>query len=191
MISSLHQNSYQNNDSDALAMKVIIVGATGLVGTELIRQSLVHPSITSVIAVTRRTLAPPSPSPKFKNILVKDYDQYATDAKSAFKGANACIWTIAITPSKSSIYPWEEVVRICQTSTMNGLRAMHDAGTAKPFRFIYMSGVAAERDQTKTPSFKPQYSLMRVCLACSSALPECYSQIVLSKYFTTLHPASC
>lgn len=52
-------------------------------------------------------------------------------------------------------------MRVCQTSTMVGLRTMHEAGPGKPFRFIYMSGIAAERDQTKTPSFKPKYSLMR------------------------------
>jgi hypothetical protein len=52
-------------------------------------------------------------------------------------------------------------VRVCQSSTMVGLRTIHEAGMGKPFRFVYMSGIAAERDQTKTPSFKPQYSLMR------------------------------
>lgn len=144
-------------------MKVIIVGATGLVGTELLRQALIHPSITTVIAVTRRALPSTLPSsPKINSVIVKDYDHYSDEAKSAFKGANGCIWTIAITPSKSSNFPWEEVVRVCQTSTLVGLRAIHETGTAKPFRFIYMSGIAAERDQTKTPAFKPQYSLMRV-----------------------------
>ena len=44
---------------------------------------------------------------------------------------------------------------------MVGLRTMHGAGLSQPFRFIYMSGIAAERDQSKTPSFKPKYSLMR------------------------------
>lgn len=38
---------------------------------------------------------------------------------------------------------------------------MHEAGLGKPFRFIYMSGIAAERDQSKTPSFKPKYSWLR------------------------------
>lgn len=33
---------------------------------------------------------------------------------------------------------------------------------AQAFRFIYMSGVAAERDQKKTPNWMPQYCLMRV-----------------------------
>ncbi|KAF4812604.1 hypothetical protein CGCTS75_v013967 [Colletotrichum tropicale] len=32
---------------------------------------------------------------------------------------------------------------------------------SKAIRFVYMSGIASERDQTKTPSFKPKYSLLR------------------------------
>jgi hypothetical protein len=44
---------------------------------------------------------------------------------------------------------------------MVGLRTIHEAGMGKPFRFIYMSGIAAERNQSKTPGFKPKYSLMR------------------------------
>lgn len=46
-----------------------------------------------------------------------------------------------------------------------GLQAMfeaHSEGNTRPLRFLYMSGTAAERDQSKTPSFMPQYSLMRV-----------------------------
>ena len=38
---------------------------------------------------------------------------------------------------------------------------MHEAGLAQPFRFIYMSGIAAERDPSITPKWKPEYSLMR------------------------------
>jgi hypothetical protein len=70
--------------------------------------------------------------------------------------------TVAITPSKAKAYEFDEVKRICQTSTIAGLRAMHEAGPVVPFRFLYMSGVAAERDPTKTPKFMPQYCSMRV-----------------------------
>lgn len=73
-------------------MKLIIVGATGYVGTETLRQSLLRKDITSVVAVTRRALTSPSPSPKLHNVVVKDYDQYNDEAKAAFKGANGCIW---------------------------------------------------------------------------------------------------
>jgi hypothetical protein len=69
---------------------------------------------------------------------------------------------VAITPSKSTTYPFDEVTRVCQTSTLAALHAMYAAGVSRPFRFLYMSGTAAERDQSKTPAFKPEYSLMRV-----------------------------
>lgn len=35
-------------------------------------------------------------------------------------------------------------------------------GAGKPLRFVYFSGVAAERDQSKTPRLMPEYALMRV-----------------------------
>lgn len=73
-------------------MKLIIVGATGFVGSEILRQSLLRADITSVVAVTRRALTSAPQSPKLQNVVVKDYDQYDSDAKSIFKGANGCIW---------------------------------------------------------------------------------------------------
>lgn len=45
---------------------------------------------------------------------------------------------------------------------MSGLKAMYEAGPARPFRFVYLSGFSVERDPTKTPVYRPQYSWMRV-----------------------------
>ena len=39
---------------------------------------------------------------------------------------------------------------------------MQEAGVNRPFRFIYISGIAAERDQAKKPAFLPEYLSMRV-----------------------------
>ncbi|CAK7224501.1 hypothetical protein SBRCBS47491_005573 [Sporothrix bragantina] len=149
-------------------MKLIIAGATGYVATELIRQSLRRPDVTSVVALARKSTTAPSDvaSPdaaKLTSVVVKDYETgpYDDATRKALAGADACIWTVAITPSKSSAFPFEEVRRVCQSSTLAGLRAIHGAGSNKPFRFLYMSGIAAERDQTKKPPFKPEYSLMR------------------------------
>ena len=41
-------------------------------------------------------------------------------------------------------------------------KAHSEGGGTPPFRFLYMSGVAAERDQSKKPYWMQQYSLMRV-----------------------------
>ncbi|KAI1454778.1 NAD(P)-binding protein [Annulohypoxylon moriforme] len=148
-------------------MKLIVSGATGFVAREVIRQSLSRSEITSVVALARKPVSVPEkladdadPS-KLKSVVVKDYGDYPEEVKKEFAGALACIWTVAITPSKSKMYDFEEVKRICQTCTLAGFNAIYDSGIAKPFRFLYMSGVAAERDQTKTPQFQPQYSLMR------------------------------
>lgn len=57
---------------------------------------------------------------------------------------------------------------MCQEYALAGLQAMFKAYSddsshgAQPFRFIYMSGVGAERNQDKTPTWMPQYCLMRV-----------------------------
>ncbi|OTA52366.1 putative nucleoside-diphosphate-sugar epimerase [Hypoxylon sp. EC38] len=148
-------------------MKLIVSGATGFVAKEVIRQSLSRSEITSVVALARKPVSTPEKLPegadlsKLKSIIVEDYDRYSEEAKREFAGASACIWTVAITPSKSKAYDFEEVKRVCQTSTLVGLRAMHESGLSKPFRFLYMSGAAAERDPTKTPKFQPEYSHMR------------------------------
>lgn len=63
--------------------------------------------------------------------------------------------------------PFAAVKKICQDDALAGLDVLSTAsalpsdGNEKPFRFIYMSGVAAERDQSKKPWFKPEYTLMR------------------------------
>ncbi|KAF7374666.1 putative nucleoside-diphosphate-sugar epimerase [Mycena sanguinolenta] len=144
-------------------MKLIIVGATGFVAQELIRQCLPNPDIMSIVAVARRPIPNPvgANADKVKSVLVADFDNYSEEVKKEFAGADACIWTVAVTPTKAKEMPFEEVRRVCHTSTLVGLRALHDAGLARSFRFIYMSGFAAERDQSKKPHMMASYILMR------------------------------
>jgi nucleoside-diphosphate-sugar epimerase len=78
-------------------MKIIIAGASGFVGKELIRQCLRMPTITSVVALSRRGVSPPDNSEgvsKLRNVKVSDYDNYPDDVRKEFDGANACIWYV-------------------------------------------------------------------------------------------------
>ena len=83
--------------------------------------------------------------------------------------------TVAITPSKSRGLPFDEVRRVCLDYTVAGLQAIFQAQDegrthdSKPLRFLYMSGSAAERDQSKRPTMMAEYCLMRVSLG--PALP--------------------
>ncbi|RYO85250.1 hypothetical protein DL766_000106 [Monosporascus sp. MC13-8B] len=141
-------------------MKLVITGATGFVGREVVRQSLARPEITSVVALARspvsipapETLPPGADTSKLRAVKIADYAEYSEDVRRE---------TVAITPAKSRGYDWEVVKRVCHTSTLAGLAALCEAGPAQPFRFLYASGSAAERDQTKKPRFMPQYSLLR------------------------------
>ncbi|KAK1831165.1 succinate-semialdehyde dehydrogenase [Podospora conica] len=147
-------------------MKLIITGASGLVATELLRQSLRTREITQVIALARKTVSAPSgvspaDAAKLKSVVLDDYERYPDDVRSQLAGADACIWTVAVTPTKAQSYAFDEVTRICQTSTLAGIRAMVEAGPARPFRFLYMSGQNAERDQSKKPLLLPAYFKMR------------------------------
>lgn len=79
-------------------MQLIIAGASGYLATEVVRQALSLPKITSVIALARRqvsapdNLGPGADVSKLKSVVVKDYDEYSEDAKSQFAKADACIW---------------------------------------------------------------------------------------------------
>lgn len=85
--------------------------------------------------------------------------QHASNNENVDYAANR---TVAITPMRSRSLPWDEVKKVCQTNTMAGMEAIHGAGINKPFRFLYMSGAAAPRDQTQKPRFMADYGLMRV-----------------------------
>ncbi|KAH7028826.1 uncharacterized protein B0I36DRAFT_363448 [Microdochium trichocladiopsis] len=166
-------------------MKLIVSGATGFLGREVVRQSLATPGVTSVVALARKPvtfsdseLLPGSDAGKLVHATIKDYGEYPPEVTAHFAGADACIWTVGISPFKSKTYPWPEVVRVCQTCTIQGFSAMLDAtatvavppstsdgsgggSEGRPFRFVYVSGMGAEPDQSKKPFFSPQYLLMR------------------------------
>lgn len=99
--------------------------------------------------------------------------------------------TVAITPSKSKKYPFEEVKRVCYDSTIKGFSAMtesrsKDGEDTVPFRFLYMSGMAAERDPAKKPDWMPEYALMRVStfLLCIRNV----TRIQYPSFFLNPHP---
>ncbi|KAL9063318.1 MAG: hypothetical protein Q9161_009527 [Pseudevernia consocians] len=144
-------------------MKLIVAGATGLVGTEIIRQSLQTREITSVIALARKPvqLDEGADSSKLKIVVVGDYGEYPDHVKAEFARADACIWTVAVTPFRISNFDFAEVKRVCQDCTIKGFKAIYEAGPARPFRFIYFSADGTPRDLTKKPRMMGEYQLMR------------------------------
>lgn len=93
-------------------MKLIVVGATGLIGTEVIRQALSHKSVTSVVALGRRPTPPPKSIPagpsleKFQSVTLDDFSHYPDNVKSQLTGADACIWYVVVAFPLSKTSGW-------------------------------------------------------------------------------------
>jgi nucleoside-diphosphate-sugar epimerase len=145
-------------------MKLVVAGSTGFVGTEVIRQAISNPAITSIIALARGETAVPAnagaDASKLKSVVCNDFSNYSDDVKKELAGADACIWVIAVTRSKVQTMPFEDVRKICLNYTMTGIDTISQTASS-PFRFLYVSGVNATRDQTKKPKLMPEYSLLR------------------------------
>ncbi|KAK4657514.1 hypothetical protein QC762_214050 [Podospora pseudocomata] len=154
-------------------MKLAVAGSTGFVGAEVIRQALSDPQITSLVALGRRpvttpqNLGPTADVSKLKSVIIDDFGaDYPDSVKAELSNADACIWTIAITPAKSRSYPWEQTVKVCRDYAIKGIETIsqlpRNNANGKPFRFVYISGYNCERDQTKKPMWPLRdYLLMR------------------------------
>jgi uncharacterized protein YbjT (DUF2867 family) len=74
-------------------MKFILTGCTGFIGSEVLSQCLRNPSISSVIALSRRKLPEAiSNDPKLKVVVMKDFKLYPESVLLELAGADACIW---------------------------------------------------------------------------------------------------
>lgn len=74
-------------------MKLILFGASGMVGSGVLREALADDSITNVLLVSRRATA--QTHPKVHEIILPDMFETAA-AEVTIQGYDACIWALGI-----------------------------------------------------------------------------------------------
>lgn len=76
-------------------MKILFVGATGAIGSEVLDQCLAHPDITSVVAFSRRELpSKVSSNPKLQVVIMEDFAEWPEGVLEAHADAEAMVWCV-------------------------------------------------------------------------------------------------
>ncbi|KAJ3533287.1 hypothetical protein NM208_g8050 [Fusarium decemcellulare] len=124
-------------------MKVLIVGATGSIGAEVLRQCLAHPRISRVVVFVRRQLpADVSDNPKLESVLVKDFSIWPEEVLQAHSDAAAMVWTMGT--YEGSIAVDLEYPLAFQTAMA---RVLETKPRKERFRYIHLSGKLSSRNQ--------------------------------------------
>ncbi|KAI9812029.1 MAG: hypothetical protein M1827_004921 [Pycnora praestabilis] len=139
-------------------MKVILTGATGFVGGEVLKQCVHDPNIDCIIVLSRRQLpTAATQSDKIIVIIRNDWLNYDDMVMQQLAGASGCFWTLGGKAEDFSSVAEASTVGIDYTlAAANAFAtklASHGVERGK-FGFIYCSGMFAEMDQGKSLWFE-------------------------------------
>jgi len=113
-------------------LRVILFGATGMVGSAVLAQCLADPEVEAVLSVGRRPCG--VAHPKLRELLHKDFFDYSA-VRSDLEGYNACLFTLG----QSSVGRSEaEYTRDAYDLTLAAARAVLEANPG--MSFCYVSG---------------------------------------------------
>lgn len=117
-------------------MKVILFGATGMVGQGVLRECLLDPSVDSVLSVVR---APSGVEhAKLRELVHRDFADFSTVADE-FAGADACFFCLGVSAAGMKE---PEYRRITYDFTLAAARAFAEQCPGKTF--IYVSGAGTD-----------------------------------------------
>jgi nucleoside-diphosphate-sugar epimerase len=127
-------------------MKIIITGATGLIGAEVVRQAIVDNDITEMILLVRSQ--PELVHPKINVVLHSNFLDYSGTEKY-FSSADAIIWCLGISQTQVSKKQYEiityDYLNACAQFCMQ---------VNPSIRFVFVSGDGADRTEKSRTLFK-------------------------------------
>ena len=117
-------------------MKVILFGATGMVGRGVLRECLRDPEVTEVLAVGRSTLG--QADPKLRELLRTDLMQFQ-DVEDQLRGFDACFFCLGVTSAGMSEADYRRVTHGVTASVATALFSLNPQMT-----FVFVSGAGAD-----------------------------------------------
>ncbi|GAA5960026.1 hypothetical protein JCM21900_004026 [Sporobolomyces salmonicolor] len=133
-------------------MRLVLTGATGTAGSEVLRQVLLNPAVTGVTVISRRPLPPhvdPSPSnPKLKVILHKDFTAYPPELLQQLEGHDACIWALGRTSNGMSEADYSVITYDYALAAAKAFSTLPKSNDKK-LVFAYLSGAGTDQREGK------------------------------------------
>jgi len=118
-------------------MKIVLTGATGFVGSEVLNQLVRSPVVSEVTCLTRRPLT--VASPKLVEILHGDFSAYDESLSRYLAQHSGCIWALGGKASDIEA----EYERVTYEFTVACARAIASCAKVN-FAFCYLSGMGAD-----------------------------------------------
>jgi uncharacterized protein YbjT (DUF2867 family) len=128
-----------------MPLKIIVTGATGLAGSEVVRQGILDDGISEITAIVRRP--PPVRHPKLKIVLHDNYRDYSKLA-AIFAAHDACIWCLGISQTQVKE---DEYVKITYDYVVTAAQAMLNANPG--IAFVFLSGMGADSQEKSRTLF--------------------------------------
>ncbi len=126
-------------------MKIIVTGATGTAGQEVVRQAILDNEVAEIIAVSRKPVM--LNSPKIRQILHQDFMSYDS-LLDEFSGADAFIWCLGISQSQVSKTAYEQITFDFTLAAAQAWYASNKNGT-----FVFLSGAGADTTEKSRTLF--------------------------------------
>ena len=119
-------------------MKIILTGATGFLGQEVLKQLLADAAVTEVVLLVRKSAG--ITHPKLKEFVLNDFLDYSKIAQHI--RADACIWCLGV---PQSAVTKEEYIKITYDYAMYAAQEM--LALNPQMRFCFVSGVSANQEE--------------------------------------------
>ena len=156
-------------------MKILLTGATGYIGNEVLDQCVKHNYVRHIYCLTRKPLPKKyATHPKVTQIIHADFSQYPEYLLTKLVGyeIEGCIRTLGIPPAKFKNQDETDRVEIhyriqAANAFANALATRLDPNLPPnkqkfPFRFIFISAWGAEQDQFRSLWFwQPQFRKLK------------------------------
>ena len=135
-------------------MKVIVTGATGMVGEGVLHECLLHPSVEEVLLLSRKTAA--VSHPKVREIILSDLMDIA-GKENDLSGYDACFFCLGISSIGKSE---EEYTRITYDLTMTVAATLLRTNRSMVFCYVSGAGTGNSRQMWARVKQKTENELM-------------------------------